>query len=60
MSEPRTPEDEEASTQAAEPHFQLSLAQRERIAKGLRAADEGRFASPEAVRKLVQKYIPNG
>jgi len=26
----------------------------------LKAADEGRFASPEAVKAVIQKFIPNG
>ena len=34
--------------------------QAEKIKAGLKAADEGRFASAEAVRKVVQKFIPNG
>ena len=31
-----------------------------KIKTGLKAADEGRFASPEAVRAVIQKFIPNG
>jgi predicted transcriptional regulator len=34
--------------------------QAKKIKSGLKAADEGRFASPEAVRAVIQKYIPNG
>jgi predicted transcriptional regulator len=32
----------------------------EKIKAGLKAADEGRFASPEAVRAVIRKFIPNG
>jgi predicted transcriptional regulator len=31
-----------------------------KIKAGLKAADEGRFAAPEAVRAVIQKFIPNG
>jgi predicted transcriptional regulator len=34
--------------------------QAEKIKAGLKAADEGRFASPEAVKAVIQKFIPNG
>ena len=31
-----------------------------KIKAGLKAADEGRFASPDAVKAVVRKFIPNG
>jgi predicted transcriptional regulator len=31
-----------------------------KIKAGIKAADEGRFASPEAVKAVVRKFIPNG
>ncbi len=31
-----------------------------KIKAGLKAADEGRFASAEAVKAVIRKYIPNG
>jgi predicted transcriptional regulator len=34
--------------------------QKQKILNGLKAADEGRFASREAVRSVIQKFIPNG
>lgn len=34
--------------------------QAEKVNAGLKAADEGRFASPEAVKAVVKKFIPNG
>jgi predicted transcriptional regulator len=34
--------------------------QARKIKAGLKAADEGRFASPEAVKAVVKKFIPNG
>ena len=43
-----------------EPAEDVRLWQAEKIRAGLKAADEGRFASPEAVRAVIAKYIPNG
>lgn len=34
--------------------------QAEKIRAGLKDADEGRFASPDEVKAVIQKYIPNG
>ena len=34
--------------------------QAKKIQAGLKAADEGRFASSEEVKAVVQKFIPNG
>jgi predicted transcriptional regulator len=34
--------------------------QAEKIKSGLKAADEGRFASPEAVKAVIRKFIPDG
>ena len=34
--------------------------QAEKIKAGLKAADEGRFASPQAVKAVVRKFIANG
>ena len=34
--------------------------QARKIKAGLKAADEGRFASSEAVKAVVKKFIPNG
>jgi predicted transcriptional regulator len=32
--------------------------QAQKIRAGLKAADEGRFATPEAIKAVLQKYIP--
>lgn len=34
--------------------------QAEKIKRGLRDADQGRFASKETVKAIIQKFIPNG
>jgi predicted transcriptional regulator len=34
--------------------------QARKIKAGLKAADEGRFASSEAVKAVIQKFIPSG
>lgn len=34
--------------------------QAEKIRAGLREADEGRFASSQEVRSVIQKFVPNG
>jgi predicted transcriptional regulator len=33
--------------------------QAQKVRTGLKAADEGRFASTEAVKAVIQKYIPD-
>lgn len=38
----------------------LRVWQEKKIRAGLRDADAGRFATPEQVRTLVQRYIPSG
>ena len=38
----------------------VRLWQLEKIKAGLKAADEGRFASAEAVKAVIRKFIPNG
>jgi predicted transcriptional regulator len=43
-----------------EPADDVRLWQAEKIRAGLKAADEGRFASPEAVRAMIAKFVPNG
>lgn len=45
---------------AYEPTADVRAWQAEKIKAGLKAADEGRFASPEAVKAVIQKFIPNG
>jgi predicted transcriptional regulator len=52
---------EEATSPAiAEATDEVRAWQAEKIKAGLKAADEGRFASPEAVKAVIQKFIPNG
>jgi predicted transcriptional regulator len=34
--------------------------QTEKIKAGVRDAEQGRFASKEAVKAVIQKFIPNG
>ncbi len=34
--------------------------QARKIKNGLKAADEGKFASAEAVKAVIARYIPNG
>lgn len=43
-----------------EPSADVRAWQAEKIKAGLKAADEGRFASAEAVKAVIQKFIPNG
>jgi hypothetical protein len=43
-----------------EPTADVRAWQIEKIKAGLKDADEGRFASPEAVKAVIQKFIPNG
>ena len=45
---------------AGEPEDDVRRWQAEKIRAGLKAADEGRFASPEAVRAVIAKFISNG
>ena len=52
---------EEATLPArAEPDADVRAWQDRKIKKGLADADAGRFASPEAVKAVVKKYIPKG
>ena len=45
---------------AAEPNADVRAWQDRKIKAGLADADAGRFASPEAVKAVIQKFIPNG
>jgi predicted transcriptional regulator len=43
-----------------DPTDEVRAWQAAKIKAGLKAADEGRFASSEAVKAVIQKFIPNG
>lgn len=45
---------------AVEATAEVHAWQAEKIKAGLRDADAGRFVTPEQVRAMVQKFIPNG
>ena len=47
------------SPDTTEPSEEVLAWQAEKIRRGLKAADEGRFASPEAVEAVIQKYTRN-
>jgi predicted transcriptional regulator len=52
---------EEATVPArTEPDADVRAWHDRKIKAGLADADAGRFASPEAVKAVVKKYIPNG
>jgi predicted transcriptional regulator len=51
---------EATSPVTREPSPEVRAWQAKKIKAGLKAADEGRFASPEAVKAVVKKFIPNG
>lgn len=60
-SQPQAPTTEDAiASTIEEPSADVRAWQVENIKRGLKAADEGRFASPEAVKRVVRKHIPNG
>lgn len=44
----------------AEPTEDVIAWQIKTLKERQKAADEGRFASPEAVKAIVRKFIPNG
>jgi predicted transcriptional regulator len=52
--------DEAVSPVMDEAPAEVKAWQAEKIKAGLRDADQGRFASKEAVEAIVQKFIPNG
>jgi predicted transcriptional regulator len=43
-----------------EPDADVRAWQDRKVKTGLADADAGRFASPDAVKAVVKKYIPNG
>ena len=43
-----------------EPTADVLTWQAEKIRTGIKAADEGRFATPAQVRAVIQKILPNG
>lgn len=43
-----------------EPSEEVRAWQARKIRTGIEDADAGRFATPEAVKAVIQKYIPNG
>ena len=56
---PMTPE-AAVTPVAGAPDADLRAWQDEKVRRGLKAADEGRFATPDQLRKVVRKYVPNG
>ena len=56
---PLTPT-EAVTPSSTEATADVRLWQVRKIEAGLKAADEGRFASPDAVRAVIRKFIPNG
>ena len=58
-NKPMTP-DAAVSPAGETPDAELRDWQDEKVRRGLKAADEGRFATPEQLRKTVRKYVPNG
>ncbi len=48
------------STGPTEPSEDVRAWQMRKIKERQKAADEGRFASSEAVRAVIRKFIPNG
>ncbi|UJW76350.1 hypothetical protein [Rhizobium sp. SL42] len=42
------------------PDAALEEWQKKKIRRGLKAADEGRFASPDRIKVIVAKFVPNG
>lgn len=54
------PHDEAVHPAAIEPTEEVRLWQAEKIRAGIKAADEGRFATPDAVKAVIAKFIPNG
>jgi predicted transcriptional regulator len=52
--------DEATSPVTEDASAEVRAWQRAKIKAGLKAADEGRFASPDNVRTTIQKFIPNG
>jgi len=47
------------SPDTTEPSQEVLAWQAEQVRRGLKDADEGRFASPEAVEAVIQKYTRN-
>lgn len=43
-----------------EPSADVKAWQKAKIEAGLKAANEGRFATADAVKEVVRKFIPNG
>jgi len=54
------PVEDAISPAGLEPSEDVKAWQAEKIGRGLRDADEGRFASKETVKAIIQKFIPNG
>ena len=52
--------DEAVYPAPAEPDADVRAWQDRKIKAGLADADAGRFASPEAVKAVIKKFIPNG
>lgn len=52
--------DEVTAPAVGEPSEDVRAWQATKIKAGLKAADEGRFASPDAVKAVIRKFIPNG
>jgi predicted transcriptional regulator len=52
--------DEATAPAPKEPEADVRAWQDRKIKAGLADADAGRFASPKAVRAVIQKFIPNG
>jgi predicted transcriptional regulator len=52
--------DEAVFPAPAEPDADVRAWQDRKIKAGLADADAGRFASPKAVKAVIQKFIPNG
>lgn len=42
------------------PNADLEAWQKAKIKAGLKDADEGRFATPDAVKTVIRKFVPNG
>jgi predicted transcriptional regulator len=52
--------DEAVFPAPVEPDADVRAWQDRKIKRGLSDADAGRFASPEAVKAVIKKFIPNG
>jgi len=43
-----------------EPDAEARAWRDKKIRRGIQAADEGRFATPERLRRVIRKYVPHG